>query len=272
VTQRSEEPVGAPARRPIRGIEVAGRAAVLRDRLPVGVRHGLRDGARAYGALTSQLRAPTDFLIIGAKKAGTSSLMNWLLGHLAVAELLPGPQGIKSPHYFDINYWRGPRWYLSHFPTRASRRRQERACGSLSVAGEASPYYLFHPAAAERATTDLPAVRVIALLREPVGRAYSNIWDRKAFGARSSIASRTPRKPRPTGWPPSTRIGSGTTRGTTRSITTTSATGPAAGTPSSFGHGSTGCRRTGCSCRRPRTCSAIRQERSRLCSASSGSP
>ena len=183
MTQRSEEPVGARARPPIRGIEVAGRAAVLRDRLPGGVRHGLRDGARAYGALTSQVRAPADFLIIGAKKAGTSSLMNWLLRHPAVAGLFPGPQGIKSPHYFDINYWRGPRWYLSHFPTRASRRRQERACGSLSVAGEASPYYLFHPAAAERATADLPAARVIALLREPVARAYSNFWDRKTFGS-----------------------------------------------------------------------------------------
>ncbi len=53
----------------------------------------------------------------------------------------------------------------------------------MSVAGEASPYHLFHPAAAERATADLPAARVIALLREPVARAYSNFWDRKTFGS-----------------------------------------------------------------------------------------
>ncbi|MDQ3105660.1 MAG: hypothetical protein M3Q87_10705 [Actinomycetota bacterium] len=58
---------------------------------------------------------------------------------------------------------------------------------------------MFHPAAAERATTDLPAVWVIALLREPAARAYSNFWDRKAFGARRLIPSRTPRKPSPTG-------------------------------------------------------------------------
>jgi len=184
---RGPEPGAAPASPPVRGIEVAGRGASLRDRLPTGVRHGLRGGARAYGSLTASLRPPADFLIIGAKKAGTSSLMNWLLRHPAVAEMFPRPQGIKSPHYFDINYWRGPRWYRSHFPTRTSRRQQERGHGFMSVTGEASPYYLFHPAAAERATAELPGVRVIALLRDPVSRAHSNFWDRKAFGSENLV-------------------------------------------------------------------------------------
>ncbi len=109
--------------------------------------------------------------------------MNWLLQHPAVSRLFPAPQRIKSPHYFDINYWRGPRWYASHFPTRAARHRQERRSGSLGVVGEASPYYLFHPAVPERVAVDLPDVRVIVLLREPVSRAYSNYWDRRAFGS-----------------------------------------------------------------------------------------
>jgi hypothetical protein len=108
--------------------------------------------------------------------------MNWLLQHPAVAPLFPSPQAIKSPHYFDINYWRGADWYASHFPTQWARHRQEKGVGSLTVVGEASPYYMFHPAVPRRVVSDVPDVRVIVILREPVSRAYSNYWDRRAFG------------------------------------------------------------------------------------------
>ncbi|HKJ01381.1 MAG TPA: sulfotransferase, partial [Longimicrobiales bacterium] len=40
--------------------------------------------------------------------------------------------------------------------------------------GEASPYYLFHPLAADRIADLLPGVGLIALLRDPVARAYSH--------------------------------------------------------------------------------------------------
>lgn len=109
--------------------------------------------------------------------------MNWLLQHPAVPPMFPSPQGIKSPHYFDMNYWRGTAWYLSHFPTYAARHRHERRIGALTVIGEASPYYMFHPAVPARVASDLPDVRVIAILRDPVSRAYSNYWDRRAFGS-----------------------------------------------------------------------------------------
>jgi hypothetical protein len=42
------------------------------------------------------------------------------------------------------------------------------------VAGEASPFYLFHPAAAERAFAMVPEARIILLLRDPVMRTYSH--------------------------------------------------------------------------------------------------
>jgi len=41
------------------------------------------------------------------------------------------------------------------------------------VAFEASPYYMFHPLAPERIHRDLPGVKVLAMLRDPVPRAYS---------------------------------------------------------------------------------------------------
>jgi len=122
-----------------------------------------------------------DFLIIGAKKGGTTSVANWLVQHPQVLPMFPRAQRHKSPHYFDINYWRGPDWYLSHFPTRAARAiRRHRTSGA--VVGETSPYYLFHPAAAGRVQETAPEVRLIAILREPVSRAHSNYWDRVVAG------------------------------------------------------------------------------------------
>jgi len=40
--------------------------------------------------------------------------------------------------------------------------------------GESSPYYLFHPHVPARVARDLPDVRLIAILRNPVERAYSH--------------------------------------------------------------------------------------------------
>jgi hypothetical protein len=54
------------------------------------------------------------------------------------------------------------------------QRRIWQARGQPLLAGEASPYYLFHPHAARRAAATLPQLRLIALLRNPADRAYSH--------------------------------------------------------------------------------------------------
>src|SRR5690606_1960153 len=43
-----------------------------------------------------------------------------------------------------------------------------------SITGEASPCYLFHPCAAQRARATVPNAKIIMLLRDPVNRAYSH--------------------------------------------------------------------------------------------------
>jgi hypothetical protein len=113
--------------------------------------------------LTAGGRAAPDFLIIGTQKGGTTSLYAWLEAH---PNLLGAYR--KEVKYFDCNYPLGPRWYRSHFPDRAALHRQR------ALTGEASPYYMYHPAAAGRIRRDLPGVRMIALLRDPVERAYSD--------------------------------------------------------------------------------------------------
>jgi hypothetical protein len=166
----------------IGGIDRSTSVQGIRDRLPTRAVDVAKSLVHASGRVTASARVLPDFLIIGCKKGGTTSLMNWLIEHPDVARMYPSFQRRKSPHYFDINYARGPAWYRAHFPTRMSLARRERRAGRRPLVGEASPYYMFHPAAPERVGETLPDVRLIALLREPVSRAYSNYWDRVATG------------------------------------------------------------------------------------------
>lgn len=138
---------------------------------------------RGYGEITSALRREPDFAIIGAKRGGTTSLYNYLLDHPAIQPLFPGRQRIKGVHYFDSHYAQGPRWYRSHFPLQIGGRPAVRPWLSQAVAGEASPYYLFHPLAADRLARAVPGIRLIVLLRDPVERAYSHYKERVRHGA-----------------------------------------------------------------------------------------
>jgi hypothetical protein len=105
-----------------------------------------------------------DFLIVGAQRSGTTSLYRYLAEHPAVA-----PPVRKEIQYFTLHYRRGARWYRTHFPM-AGRQR---------MTFEATPYYLFHPAAPPRAADTVPHAKVVALLRDPVSRAFSQ-WQHNA--------------------------------------------------------------------------------------------
>ena len=85
-------------------------------RLPERVRHIGDAAMRQAGIATSSLRPPPDFLIIGTKRGGTTTLYRALMRHPDVRELFPSFLHIKSPHYFDLNYGKGRAWYRSHFP------------------------------------------------------------------------------------------------------------------------------------------------------------
>lgn len=135
---------------------------------------------RAFGMATSPLRRLPDFIIIGGKRCGTTSMYRYLSRHPLVAPLFPTAQKIKGAHFFDSNYGRGMAWYRSHFPT--SIRTGAKDGGAAPVVGEASPYYLFHPHAARRARAHVPEAKLIVLLRNPVERAYSHYRERARHG------------------------------------------------------------------------------------------
>lgn len=154
----------------------------VRAAVPDPVAGAVQEGLLQLGQVTASWRPLPDFLVIGAKKGGTTSLMNWLALHPHVLPLFPRVSKRKSPHYFDVNYWRGEKWYRAHFASAAARRLHARRTAVPPLTGEASPYYLFHPWAAHRIRETAPQVKLIAVLREPVSRAHSNYMDRVATG------------------------------------------------------------------------------------------
>jgi len=133
------------------------------------MKHMVHLGSRSIGRLTAPARMLPSFLICGGQRCGTTSLYRALASHPAILKAVLH----KGVHYFDTNYHRGPAWYRAHFPL---RRHGERVFDLHGVPGqtfESSPYYLYHPHAATRFARDLPGVRVIVLVRDPVERAYS---------------------------------------------------------------------------------------------------
>ena len=144
-----------------------------------------RAAFRRYGSATARWRPDPDFLVIGAKRGGSTSFYYDLLTHSHVTPLFPRPDYLpkarptKGIHFFDSNFERGERWYRSHLPSSAVRGRLESRVGSPVLVGEASPYYLFHPAAAQRAHEMVPAAKIIAVLRDPVMRTHSHWKERR---------------------------------------------------------------------------------------------
>ena len=110
----------------------------------------------------AHIGADPDFIIIGAQKAGTTSLYNYLLQNPVVGKSLK-----KEIHYFDLNYTKGINWYRSHF---VKKRIQK----NISVIGEASPLYLYHPEAPNRVSENYPEIKLIVILRDPVERVISH--------------------------------------------------------------------------------------------------
>jgi len=110
-----------------------------------------------------------DFIIIGAQKSGTSTLFHYLNKHPEI--FMPWR---KELHFFDENYSKGLDWYLHFF------NKKKAIC--CSCAGEASPYYFFHPLVASRIYDAFPEIKLILLLRNPVNRSYSQYHHMKRKG------------------------------------------------------------------------------------------
>jgi Sulfotransferase domain len=112
-----------------------------------------------------ELRGLPTFLVIGTMKAGTTSLYQYLRAHPNV--FMPA---IKELNYFvdGLNWRRGLQWYRAQFA---------RAPTTAFALGEVSPSYTMHPlhgGVPRRIAQQLPNVRLIYVLRDPVDRIRSH--------------------------------------------------------------------------------------------------
>lgn len=100
------------------------------------------------------------FLFIGPDKTGSSWIHAVLCDH---------PQCFvpawKDVYFFDRYYDRGIEWYRALFAD---------APPHVRVMGELSHDYIISPAAAQRIASDLPGVKLLTSLRDPVERSFSH--------------------------------------------------------------------------------------------------
>ncbi len=118
---------------------------------------------------TSWARPGPTFVVIGAPKSGTTSLLAYLATHPEV-----GVSVRKEVRFFDFNYARGQGWYRAHFPSAVFWLRVRLRTGRWPMVGEATPYYFAHPHAPLRVRRFDSRLKLILLLREPAARAYSH--------------------------------------------------------------------------------------------------
>ena len=122
-----------------------------------------------------------NFFIVGAQKAGTTSLYFYLK---EVPQVYMS--SLKEPFYFAphavhnsaSDIIRDKKEYLRLF---------EKANGYTAI-GEATPIYLWDPDAPKLIHQTLPHARIIMILRDPIERAYSNYLMRVRYsGVQSSF-------------------------------------------------------------------------------------
>ena len=115
-----------------------------------------------------------NFLIIGAQKAGTTSLYSYVKQH---PQIYLSP--VKEPHFFAIESeelnFNGPFRERPNMITdlKSYQLLFQGVTNEISI-GEASSWYFHSPKAVKRIQYYIPDVKLIAILRDPVERAFSN--------------------------------------------------------------------------------------------------
>lgn len=165
---------------------MAGRPDAVRGPLWQRLRGPAEGGLRVVGAATAYWRPPPDFLLIGGRRCGTTTLFYALMQHPAVvpqvlsARWLPLREHRKGTRWLDAPRPGGV-WYRAHFATTFTRDRYRRRFGA-AVTGEATPWYLAAPGAAARAAREAPEAKLIVVLREPARRAWSQFVEQRQRG------------------------------------------------------------------------------------------
>jgi hypothetical protein len=110
-----------------------------------------------------------NFFILGAPKSGTTALCHALEKHPSVHLSTP-----KEPYYFEAEYERGTEFYW-HTYFAAGWRGQP-------LIGDARAAHLYLPYVPRRIYDTVSDARLVAILRNPVERAFSHWWMQRCHG------------------------------------------------------------------------------------------
>jgi hypothetical protein len=113
-----------------------------------------------------------NFLIIGAAKSGTTALYFFLKQHPEI--FMSTPKELRYFSYMGEPPDELPKKYIHQgVVTLDAYEKHFDDSGAEKIIGEASPMYLYVPGTAERIKATIPNVKLLAILRNPVDRAYS---------------------------------------------------------------------------------------------------
>ena len=119
-------------------------------------------------AITGFIRVIPDFLVIGAKRCGTTSLYQHLSEHPCIS---------RSPRdnigFFNENYHLGINWYKSLFPTVFYKKKME-SKNKHCLFFDVTSTYMEEELTAKNVYEVNPNQKIIVILRNPVDRAYSH--------------------------------------------------------------------------------------------------
>ena len=125
-----------------------------------------------------------NFIILGAANSGTTSLYDYLKQHPDI--YMPE---VKEPRFFafedEVLDFCGPG--DEHRNANSVTQLNDykalfRSVTNETAIGEASPPYLYIPKAAQRIQHHIPEAKLIAILRNPATRAFSNFMHQRAIG------------------------------------------------------------------------------------------
>ncbi len=108
-----------------------------------------------------------NFFIIGAMKSGTTALYYYLEQH---PQIYMSP--VKEPDFFCSGGREG--WDDASVPHLGDYQNLFKGVTDEKAVGEASHCYLYEPQAVARIQQHLPDAKLVAILRNPVDRAYSH--------------------------------------------------------------------------------------------------
>jgi len=113
-----------------------------------------------------------NFINIGAPRSGSTWVAKNLRAHPEI--FMPTT---KELHFFDKEYFKGIEYYQHYFRKADSARHK--------AIGEATPAYFWRDYVSRRIKEHYPNIKLIAIIRDPIDRAYSHYW--KLIGRNEKI-------------------------------------------------------------------------------------